>query len=111
MSWFGHGNESEAAAELRKELGELRLTVAEMRAHVDGCLQAMEAARLDYAELAAKAHRDMKRAEAVRRDAERAAEAEQEQRAQLELVPELDRETPLRNTRLARSRVSRAQEA
>lgn len=109
MFRFGQGDARGELAELRKELGELRVALAEMRSHVDGVLQAMEAARLDYAELAAKAHRDMKRAEAVRRDAERAAE--EAETPQLELVPEIPRDTPLRNTRLARSRVrAQAQE-
>lgn len=109
MFRFGHGSTRGEMDELRKELGQLRVAVAELRTLVDANAAAMEAARLDYAELAAKAHRDMKRAEVVRREAERAME--QEQQPALELVPEIPNGTPLRNTRLARSRVSHAQEA
>lgn len=106
MFGFRSGANRDEVAELREELGNLRVSLAEMRANVDALAQAVEAARVDYAELAATAYRHLKRAEAVRRSAEREQQEETPQGA-LELVPDLPVSTPLRNTRLARAATAR----
>lgn len=89
-----------AVSRLSGDLATVRAELVTLRAELVTVRDAMEGARLDYAELAAKAYRFLKGAERARA---RAEELTQQDDPQLDLVPEIPAGTALRRSKVARA--------
>lgn len=100
MFWKRQAAQAEELAALRQQVADLAASLERLRAD-------LAAARLDYGELAAKAYRWLKGAQAARARAEELTEEQEQEQQRLDLVPEIPAGTPLRNTRLARASSAR----